>query len=304
MSTSKRIAVIAGDGIGKEVIPAGVAALEAATRGSGLSLSFTELPWGCEFYTQHERMMDEDGFRPALATFDAIYLGAIGAPGVPDPRVRGLILRDPSAVRSVRQPAADAPAAGAELAAREPRRGRHRHGVRARELRRRVLRRRRADSSRHAARGRAAGRRLHAARHRAHPALRLRARGEAAAEDARERDEVQRAHALDGDVGRGRRDRAKGLPDGRVPEVSRRRARRAHGHASADARRHGGVEPLRRHPHRHRIGDLGQPRHRAGREHQSRTRRTRRCSSRSTARRPTSRAKASPTRSAPSGPAR
>ena len=78
-----RIAVIAGDGIGREVIPAGMAALEAATRGTDVSLSFTELPWGCEYYLAHRRMMDEDGFE-RLATFDAIYLGAIGAPGVPD----------------------------------------------------------------------------------------------------------------------------------------------------------------------------------------------------------------------------
>ena len=78
-----RIAVIAGDGIGREVIPAGMAALEAATRGTGVTLSFTELPWGCEYYLKHHRMMDEDGFE-RLARFDAIYLGAIGAPGVAD----------------------------------------------------------------------------------------------------------------------------------------------------------------------------------------------------------------------------
>ena len=78
-----KIAVIAGDGIGREVIPAGMAALEAVTRGTGVTLSFTELPWGCEYYLKHHRMMDEDGFE-RLATFDAIYLGAIGAPGVAD----------------------------------------------------------------------------------------------------------------------------------------------------------------------------------------------------------------------------
>ena len=77
------IAVIAGDGIGREVIPCGIAALEAATRGTGVSLSFTDLPWGCEYYLAHRRMMDEGGLE-RLATFDAIYLGAIGAPGVPD----------------------------------------------------------------------------------------------------------------------------------------------------------------------------------------------------------------------------
>ena len=86
-----KIAVIAGDGIGREVIPAGVAALEVATRGSGTSLAFTEFPWGCEFYKQHGRMTDADAFE-RLATFDAIYLGAIGAPGVPDGASAALIL--------------------------------------------------------------------------------------------------------------------------------------------------------------------------------------------------------------------
>jgi tartrate dehydrogenase/decarboxylase/D-malate dehydrogenase len=78
-----KIAVIAGDGIGKEVIPAGIAALEAATKGTGITLSFSDLPWGCEFYLKSGRMLDEDGF-DRLSKFDAIYLGAIGAPTVPD----------------------------------------------------------------------------------------------------------------------------------------------------------------------------------------------------------------------------
>jgi tartrate dehydrogenase/decarboxylase/D-malate dehydrogenase len=85
MTTTRahKIAIIAGDGIGREVIPAGIAALEAATKGSDVSLSFTELPWGCDYYTRHGRMMDEDGFE-RIAAFDAIYLGAIGDPKVPD----------------------------------------------------------------------------------------------------------------------------------------------------------------------------------------------------------------------------
>jgi tartrate dehydrogenase/decarboxylase/D-malate dehydrogenase len=78
-----KIAVIAGDGIGKEVIPAGIAAIEAATKGTGITLSFSELPWGCEFYLKKGRMLDDDGFE-RLSKFDAIYLGAIGAPTVPD----------------------------------------------------------------------------------------------------------------------------------------------------------------------------------------------------------------------------
>ena len=78
-----KIGVIAGDGIGREVIPAGIAAIEAAIKGTGISLTFTELPWGCDYYTHHGRMMEENGFEKA-AGFDAIYLGAIGDPKVPD----------------------------------------------------------------------------------------------------------------------------------------------------------------------------------------------------------------------------
>src|SRR5262245_15329906 len=78
-----KIAVIAGDGIGREVVPIGMAAVERAARGSTISFAFTELPWGCDFYLRHRRMMDEDGFE-RLAAFDAIYLGAIGDPKVPD----------------------------------------------------------------------------------------------------------------------------------------------------------------------------------------------------------------------------
>jgi tartrate dehydrogenase/decarboxylase/D-malate dehydrogenase len=81
--TTFRIAVIAGDGIGQEVIPAGMAALDAAARGTDISLQFTEFSWGCEFYQRRGRMMDEDAL-DQLARFDAIYLGAIGAPEVPD----------------------------------------------------------------------------------------------------------------------------------------------------------------------------------------------------------------------------
>ena len=54
-------------------------------------IQFTELPWGCEYYKQHQRMLDEDGF-DRLAKFDAVYLGALGAPGVSDVVSAGLIL--------------------------------------------------------------------------------------------------------------------------------------------------------------------------------------------------------------------
>src|SRR5262245_38203621 len=90
--TTHKIAVIAGDGIGREVIPAGMSAIETAVRNSPIRISFTELPWGCEHYRATGRMMDEDAFTQ-LAAYDAIYLGAIGAPGVPDGISAAMILQ-------------------------------------------------------------------------------------------------------------------------------------------------------------------------------------------------------------------
>jgi len=86
-----KIGVIAGDGIGKEVIPGGMAAIQAAIRGSAVAIAFCELPWSCEYYRAHGRMMDEDGYE-RMAQFDALYMGALGAPGVSDAASAGLIL--------------------------------------------------------------------------------------------------------------------------------------------------------------------------------------------------------------------
>jgi tartrate dehydrogenase/decarboxylase/D-malate dehydrogenase len=86
-----KIAVIPCDGIGREVIPAGLAALEAVTRGSGAAVSFTQFEWGCDHYATHGRMAPDDGL-DRLARFDAIYLGAIGAPAVPDRLSAAIIL--------------------------------------------------------------------------------------------------------------------------------------------------------------------------------------------------------------------
>jgi tartrate dehydrogenase/decarboxylase/D-malate dehydrogenase len=79
-----KIAVIAGDGIGPEVIAEGIKILQkVAELDGGLSFEFTYFPWGCEYYNNHGKMMDDDGLEQ-LAKFDAIYLGAVGYPGVPD----------------------------------------------------------------------------------------------------------------------------------------------------------------------------------------------------------------------------
>lgn len=79
-----KIAVIAGDGIGPEVIKEGVKVLDAVSKKDGsFRFEFTYFPWGCEYYKETGRMMPEDGIQQ-LSEFDAIFLGAVGAPGVPD----------------------------------------------------------------------------------------------------------------------------------------------------------------------------------------------------------------------------
>ncbi len=78
------VAVIGGDGIGPEVVRAGMRVMEAAAQAdSDLDLRFTEFPWGCEYYLEHGRMMPEDGIE-TLRGFDEIFLGAVGWPAVPD----------------------------------------------------------------------------------------------------------------------------------------------------------------------------------------------------------------------------
>jgi len=81
--TCYKIAVIEGDGIGHEVVPEGLRVLEAAGRSHDLSFSWQHFDWGCQTYLKTGRMMPEDGL-DQLRPFDAIYLGAVGYPGVPD----------------------------------------------------------------------------------------------------------------------------------------------------------------------------------------------------------------------------
>jgi tartrate dehydrogenase/decarboxylase/D-malate dehydrogenase len=84
ISMSKyRIAVIPGDGIGNEVVPEGVGVLEAAGRRFGIEFQFDEFPWSCEYYARTGSMMPEDGI-DQIRGHDAIFLGAVGFPGVPD----------------------------------------------------------------------------------------------------------------------------------------------------------------------------------------------------------------------------
>jgi tartrate dehydrogenase/decarboxylase/D-malate dehydrogenase len=81
--TSYKIAVIPGDGIGKEVVPEGIRVLEAVGRQFDIDFRWSEFQWGCETYTRTGRMMPEDGIAE-LRGYDAIFFGAVGFPGVPD----------------------------------------------------------------------------------------------------------------------------------------------------------------------------------------------------------------------------
>jgi tartrate dehydrogenase/decarboxylase / D-malate dehydrogenase len=76
-----RIAVIPGDGIGREVIPEGVRVLEAAGARHGIRLVWKEFPWSCDWYKAHGKMCPDDA-ADTLRLFDAVYFGAVGNPAV------------------------------------------------------------------------------------------------------------------------------------------------------------------------------------------------------------------------------
>jgi tartrate dehydrogenase/decarboxylase/D-malate dehydrogenase len=80
---SYRVALIPGDGIGMEVVPEGVRVLKELSRRFSFRMEFTEFPYSCRYFSEHGVMMPEDGIE-RLRPFDAILLGAVGLPNVPD----------------------------------------------------------------------------------------------------------------------------------------------------------------------------------------------------------------------------
>ncbi|MFP6572921.1 MAG: isocitrate/isopropylmalate family dehydrogenase, partial [Vicinamibacterales bacterium] len=77
------IAVIPGDGIGKEVVPAAQQVVEVAGKRFGFTCKWQSFDWGCERFASEGAMMPEDGLQQ-LRRHDAIFLGAVGHPSVPD----------------------------------------------------------------------------------------------------------------------------------------------------------------------------------------------------------------------------
>jgi tartrate dehydrogenase/decarboxylase/D-malate dehydrogenase len=78
-----KVAVIPGDGIGKEVVPEGQKVLEAAAQKHGFALDWKHFDWSCDRFLKSGEFMPKDGIEQ-LRAFDAIYLGAVGWPGIPD----------------------------------------------------------------------------------------------------------------------------------------------------------------------------------------------------------------------------
>ena len=161
MNTNRvhRIAVIPGDGIGKEVMPEGMRVLEAAAKKFGFKLTLDDFDFAsCDYYDKHGRMMPED-WKERIGKHDAIYFGAVGMPDrVPDhvSLWGSLILfrREFDQYVNLR-PVRLMP--GVPSPARRPQAGRHRLLGRAREHRGRVFGHRRAHVRRHRSRSGGAG---------------------------------------------------------------------------------------------------------------------------------------------------
>ncbi len=83
MGEQYQISVIPGDGVGREVVQVGIQVAEVLSRRHGFGLDIVEYPWSCEWYTSNGKMMPDDALE-SLSGTDAIYMGAVGYPGVPD----------------------------------------------------------------------------------------------------------------------------------------------------------------------------------------------------------------------------
>lgn len=83
MNKTYKIAIVNGDGIGEEIVPAGVLVLEAAAEKYNFNIETENFSWGAGYYLKHGEFMPKDGIQQ-LEKFDAIYFGAVGLPNVDD----------------------------------------------------------------------------------------------------------------------------------------------------------------------------------------------------------------------------
>ena len=249
------IAVIAGDGVGTEVIPQAKRVLEKIAKKHDVTFSFQDFDWGADHYFRWGRMMPA-GAIDLLQPCDAILLGAVGHPEIPDhTTLNGLLLpirRAFDQYANVR-PAYLYPGVHSPLA--RPKGGDIDFVV-VRENTEGEYAQVGGFVYQHAARrGRHPDLGVHAARHRAHRALRVRAGGEAQQEEARHLDhQVQRAGLQHGAVG----PLLRGSGGGVSAHRDRIAAGGCRGHElhppAGELRRGGGLQPVRRYPERH-FGD-------------------------------------------------
>ena len=255
------LAVVAGDGIGTEVVEQGLLALDTALHGGTVTVVDDGLRPGRAPLARDRR--DADGHRPRRdprARRDPAGRHRRPERAVGRPRARAAAQAAVRA-RPLREPAPEPALPGRRLAAGQP--GRDRLRRRPRGHRGPVRRQRRRDPRGHPARGGQRGQREHRVRRRARGARRVRPRRGPSAQEAHARAQAQRARARRAPVAPHGRGRERRVPrrDGRLP--ARRRGDDLPGHQPVAVRRDRHRQPVRRHPHGPRGGDHG--RHRPGR---------------------------------------
>ena len=266
-----RIAVIPGDGIGKEVVPEGLRVLEQAAKKHGVAVHFDHFDFASwDYYEKHGEMMPEDWkAQDRQARRDLFRRGRLAGENPRSHFVVGIADQVSPGVRPVRQSAPGAADAGRAVAARRPQARRYRFLGGARKHRRRIFLRRRADVPGYRARIRHPADGDDPDRRRSHPEVRVRS-GAVAAEEASDLgDQVQRHldhHAL---LGRARGGDGEKISRGEVGQVSHRHSHREFRAASGLVRRRRRLQPVRRHPLRSRARLHRHHRHRAVGQHQS-----------------------------------
>jgi hypothetical protein len=307
--SKKRIAVIAGDGIGKEVMPEGVRVMDAAARKFGIDLQFDHFDFSSWDYCESTARCLPDDWKDQIGGHDAIFFGAVGWPDEDSrPRVAvGFAAAVPPRVRPVHQPAPGTPDARHHCTRGAPRR--QRREARARSTCTSCARTPRASTPASAAACIPGTEREIVVQETVMSRIGVdrvlkfafelaRSRPKKHLTSATKSNGISHHHAV---LGRARGRNGAGIPGCAPGQVPHRHPHRAFRAASRFLRCGGGQQPVRRHPERPGAGLHRHHRHRAQSPTSIRTASSRRCSSRCMGRRPTSPAGTSPIRSARSG---